>query len=150
MKTIVFCTLMTMAVATASPAFAEDATVTAKGVKFDPVIVYIDEGDDVTWKNMTGHNVETLPAMSPEGFEQQTTEVGNDVTLTFDEAGIIVYKCTPHWSARMGGIIVVGEPEDASGTIDKYMAAIEEDRAGLLPAKGLLKDALADFESKGM
>lgn len=140
---------LSLATLAATPAYAEDVTVTAQGVKFDAEIVYIDVGDSVSWTGMTGHNVETIPAMSPEGYEQQITELGEDVTLTFDTPGIIVYKCTPHWGARMGGTIVVGEPEDARGTIDAYMAAIEEDRAGLLPAKGLLKHAMADLESKG-
>ncbi len=148
MRAIACCMLLTLGAATAGPVFAEMTTITALGVKFDQEIVYIDEGDTVSWEGMAGHNIETLPAMSPEGFEQEITEVGEDVTLTFDKPGIVVYKCTPHWGSRMGGIVVVGKPDDAQGIIDGYMAAIEEDRAGLLPAKGLLKDASAEFESK--
>ena len=50
----------------------------------------------------------------------------------------------------MGGIVVVGQPENAQAILDGYTAAIEEDRAGLLPAKGLLKKGAADMESQGL
>ena len=131
----------------ASPA---SATVQAVGVKFEPLTVYVAEGGEVSWEGMTGHNVETLGAMIPDGGLELNTELGEDVNATFDAPGIYVYKCTPHWGTRMGGVVVVGTPEDPAGTIERYMAAIEQDRAGLLPAKGLLKKALKDMESKGM
>ena len=133
--------------AAASP---DSATVQAVGVKFEPLTVYVAEGGEVSWTAMAAHNVETLGAMMPEGGTELNTELGEDVTATFDVPGIYVYKCTPHWGSRMGGVVVVGQPEDPAGTIEKYMAAIEEDRAGLLPAKGLLKKALADMEEKGL
>ena len=126
------------------------ATVQAVGVKFEPLTVYVAEGGEVSWEGMAGHNVETLGAMIPEGGLELNTELGEDVTATFDVPGIYVYKCTPHWGTRMGGVIVVGEPEDPAGTIDAYLAAIEENRGELLPAKGLLKKAMKDMEDKGM
>ena len=94
---------------------------------------------------MIGHNVETIDAMTPEGFAKVNTELGDDVTITFDAPGIYVYKCTPHWGARMGGIIMVGQPEDPAAIIEQYRAAIEEDKS-LLPAKGLLKKFEKDLE----
>ena len=63
---------------------------------------------------MTGHNVETLGAMIPEGGVEMNTELGVDVTQQFDVPGIYVYKCTPHWGARMGGVIVVGTPRGSA------------------------------------
>ena len=129
--------------------FAADATVQAVGVKFEPLTVYIEPGETVSWEGMTGHNVETLGAMIPEGGVEMNTELGVDVTQQFDVPGIYVYKCTPHWGARMGGVIVVGTPEDPQATLDEYLAAIETDRGGLLPAKGLLKKAALDMHELG-
>ena len=149
-RAVLRATLALPALAAAPRLFAADATVQAVGVKFEPLTVYIEPGEKVSWEGMTGHNVETLGAMIPEGGVEMNTELGVDVTQQFDVPGIYVYKCTPHWGARMGGVIVVGTPENPQATLDAYLAAIETDRGGLLPAKGLLKKAAKDMEERGL
>ena len=99
---------------------------------------------------MDGHNVETIDIMVPEGQEKINSELGANVTAVFETEGIVVYKCTPHWGARMGGIIVVGKPDDPGKIIDAYTESIETDRAALLPVKGLLKKLRKDMEAKGL
>jgi len=126
-------------------AFAEGATVNAVGVKFDPLFVYIDQGAAVSWTNMAGHNVELIEEMMPEGAEYFISTLGDDITHTFDVPGVYIYKCTPHWGARMGGGIIVGKPEDPKGILDGFMATIEEKRGNLLPAKGLVKKFIKDL-----
>lgn len=130
-------------------AFAAEHTVSAVTVKFNPVFLYIEPGDTVNWENMVGHNIETIDIMAPEGLEKINTELGANVTATFEMEGIIVYKCTPHWGARMGGIIVVGKPENPSEIIDNYLATLETNKENL-PAKGLLKKLRKDMEEKGL
>ncbi len=130
-------------------ALAEDTTVKAVGVKFESVFVFIEAGDKVSWENMNGHNVESIDELVPEGTEKFNTTVGDDVTLTFDEPGVFVYKCTPHWGARMGGIIVVGQPEDAMEIANAYLAKVDKLKGNLLPAKGLLKKFIKELESRG-
>jgi hypothetical protein len=49
----------------------------------------------------------------------------------------------------MGGLIVIGKPENPGEIIDAYLAAIETDRSAL-PAKGLLKKLRRDMEEKGL
>jgi len=127
-----------------------DVTVTAVGVKFEPLVAYIQPGESVNWTAMDAHNVETIGVMIPEGGVEFNTALGENVTQTFDTPGIYVYKCTPHWGARMGGVVVVGEPEDASSILEAYLAAIEGDRGNLLPAKGLIKKAGKDMEANGL
>lgn len=127
---------------------AAEHTVSAFQVKFDPVFLYIEPGDRVDWINMVGHLIETIDAMVPEGTEKVLTEMGKDVSHTFDNEGIYVYKCTPHWGARMGGIIVVGKPEDPVAILDGYLATLETDKENL-PAKGLIKKIKKDMEEKG-
>lgn len=136
-----------MSVASAA-ALAEDTTVNAVGVKFDPVFVFIEVGDKVSWENMTGHNVETIDELVPEGTEKINSTLGEDITLTFNEPGVFVYKCTPHWGARMGGIIVVGQTEDAMNTAEAYLAKVDTLKGNLLPAKGLLKKFMKELESR--
>lgn len=134
---------------TGSSAWAEDHEVVAVGVKFDPMFVYVEPGDTVTWTGMAAHNVETIDTMSPDGFEKVNSELGENVTITFDQEGIVVYKCTPHWGARMGGVIVVGKPENPVETLDGYLASLETDRENL-PAKGLIKKVKKDMEKQGL
>ena len=129
-------------------AFAEDTTVRAVAVKFDPMFVFIEPGDKVSWEGMNGHNVETIDELVPEGTKKINTPVGEDITLTFDEPGIIVYKCTPHWGARMGGIIMVGEPENALETANAYLETVDTLKGNLLPAKGLLKKFIKELEGR--
>ena len=127
----------------------QSVTVRAVGVKFDPMFVFIEPGDTVSWEGMAGHNVETIDAMVPEGQEKFNSTLGEDVSLIFNTPGIVMYKCTPHWGARMGGAIVVGKPGNPSAIVDGYLAAIESDRGLLLPAKGLLKKLGKEIEAKG-
>ncbi|MEO0421977.1 MAG: plastocyanin/azurin family copper-binding protein [Pseudomonadota bacterium] len=124
-------------------------TVMAQGVKFEPMFVYIEPGDTVQWTNMAAHNIETLDAMVPEGQEKVLSDMGSEVAVTFDKEGVVVYKCTPHWSTRMGGMVVVGKPDDPAAIVEKYLAAIASDPSAL-PAKGLLKKLMRDMEARNL
>ena len=136
----------------ATPAIASQPTshvVKARGVKFAPLFLYIDIGDEVQWESMASHNVETIDPMVPEGQEKIFTELGENFFTPFTVEGIVMYKCTPHWGNRMGGAIVVGKPEDPAGIIDSYMAITETDQE-TLPARGLLKKLKKDMEDNGL
>lgn len=126
---------------------AKGATVNAVGVKFDPAYVYIEAGETVSWANMAGHNVELIQELAPDDAEYFNTTLGEDVNITFDVPGVYLYKCTPHWGARMGGGIVVGSPEDPKAILDGYMATVEKERGNFLPAKGLIKKFIKDLDA---
>ncbi|MBE1276410.1 plastocyanin/azurin family copper-binding protein [Enterovibrio baiacu] len=128
---------------------ATEHEVRAVGVKFDPMFIVVEPGDRVSWVNMPAHMIETIDAMVPEGTEKIRTELGVDVSFVFNEDGIYVYKCTPHWGARMGGVLLVGNPSDIEGTIDAYLAEIQKDKS-LLPAKGLLKKFKKHLQKQGV
>ncbi|MGF1706573.1 plastocyanin/azurin family copper-binding protein [Enterovibrio baiacu] len=128
---------------------ATEHEVRAVGVKFDPMFIVVEPGDRVSWVNMPAHMIETIDAMVPEGTEKIRTELGVDVSFVFNDDGIYVYKCTPHWGARMGGVLLVGNPSDIEGTIDAYLAEIQKDKS-LLPAKGLLKKFKKHLQKQGI
>ncbi|MEM6942470.1 MAG: plastocyanin/azurin family copper-binding protein [Pseudomonadota bacterium] len=136
---------------TGGTALADPAThtVQARGVKFAPMFIYIEPGDTVAWENMPSHNIETIDEMVPEGQTKVMSALGENYFTTFDTVGIVVYKCTPHWGARMGGIIVVGKPDNPEGIIDAYMDSTEEFKQNL-PARGLLKKLKKDMQEKGL
>ena len=124
-------------------------TVKAVGVKFDPLIVYAEPGDEIAWTNMAAHLVESIGEMSPESLEPFLSELSVDYSLKVDEPGIITYKCTPHWGARMGGFIVVGKPDNLDELLNQY-AETANSTAGLKAAKGLVKKLRKDIEKKGL
>lgn len=129
-------------------AWSASHTIKAVGVKFSPMFLYIEPGDTVNWENMTGHNVESIDSMVPDGQAKVYSELGANVTAVFDTEGTVVYKCTPHWGARMGGVIIVGKPDNINKTIDAYLDTLKVHRENL-PAKGLLKKLRKDMKKKG-
>ncbi|QHQ37455.1 pseudoazurin [Algicella marina] len=133
-----------------SSVFAQEThVVMAKGVRFDPLFIYIEPGDIVSFENMPTHNIETLEGLCPEGQEKIKSEIGQNFTQTFDTVGIVTYKCTPHWGNRMGGFIVVGQPENPGEILDAYLATTDEEKE-YLPARGLIKKLRADMEKQGL
>lgn len=117
---------------------AAEHIVKAVGVKFEPMFLVIEAGDTVTFTNMPAHLVETIDEMVPEGQPKLLSEMGETVSYTFDVEGIVTYKCTPHWGSRMGGMILVGNPDNLSEILESYLD-IASNTGPLKPAKGLVK-----------
>ncbi len=121
----------------------------AVGVKFDPLIAYAEVGDTISWVNMAAHLVESIGEMSPADLTPFLSELSVDYSMMVEGEGIITYKCTPHWGARMGGFIVVGQPDNLDELVDQYLETAST-TATLKAAKGLVKKLRKDLEKKGM
>lgn len=110
-------------------AFAETHTVEAVGMAYKPLVIKVAPGDTVSWTNMNTHNIEAVEGMVPEGSEIFMSKMSENFTHTFEQAGIYIYKCTPHIGAGMGGAVIVGEPKnldeikavDASGGVGRIV-----------------------------
>ncbi len=102
---------------------AETHTVTAQATAYDPMVLQIEPGDTVEWVNMSGHFNEFEAGNIPEDAEPWKTQMGEDVSRTFDVEGVYVYKCPPHFAMGMVGAIIVGEPHN--------MAEVEENATGM-------------------
>lgn len=89
---------------------AKTHMVTAEGLVFNPLVVKINPGDTVSWRNMSTHNSESIDGLIPEGAEKWNSPMSENYQRTFTQEGIYVYKCTPHIGTGMGGVIIVGEP----------------------------------------
>lgn len=107
----------------------ETHTVTARSTSYDPVVLKINPGDTVSWTNMSGHNVHFEAGNIPEGAETWQTALGDNVNRTFDQEGLYLYKCDPHFALGMVGALIVGTPDN--------VAQVEQN------AKGMYKRALA-------
>lgn len=107
-------------------AVAENHVVKASVTNYDPLVVFVQPGDSVTWTNMGGHNVETIPGMVPEGAEGFSSKLGEEgYTVTFDVEGAYVYKCLPHVSTGMVGAVIVGDNPSNLAAIDAALGDVK-------------------------
>jgi pseudoazurin len=73
----------------------------------------------------------------PDGAEGWQGAMNQEVSVTLDEEGVYVYKCTPHAALNMAGVIQVGEPTN----YDAAKAAVQE----LTAAAATNKDRLVGY-----
>jgi len=100
----------TAAVVEEAPADSQVHIVTAQGLKYAPLVIVIAPGDTVAWENMSSHDTQAMEGLVPEGSEMWHSAMGDNFQRTFNQQGIYIYKCTPHFGAGMGGVIIVGKP----------------------------------------
>ncbi len=76
----------------------------AKSYKFDPQVIEVDAGSEVTWTNEDDfpHNVHLLD----ESDETHDLPIGDSVSFAFDEAGDYYYECSLHPQTMRGKVIV--------------------------------------------
>lgn len=105
--------------------FADSHIVKGVGVAFAPLVTFAEEGDKISFRDMAAHFVESIKI--PEGSDKMISAMGKDYSYTVTKPGIYLYKCPPHWGARMGGLIVVGENgDDWIQTLETYKQAVDD------------------------
>jgi len=97
---------------------------------FTPAVVWLEPGGTVFWSfEETDHTVTVYhpqydkPSRVPEGVETPFSsefagggEPGTGFNFVFDVEGVWNYFCRPHEDRGMVGMVIVGEPQDSSGT----------------------------------
>lgn len=83
---------------------------------FLPAVVKAKPGDTIRFISVDkGHNSESLEGMMPEGAEPWKSKISKDFDVTLETPGVYGYRCTPHVTLGMVGLIVVeGEGWDAN------------------------------------
>ena len=116
--------------------YAETHTIKGVGVQFKPEIVFANEGDDIAFREMPTHFVDTIKI--PDGADKMLSPMGENYGYKIEQPGIYFYKCPPHWGARMGGLILVGvglqDEEKLIESLTEYRETIDDKTA-----KGYLK-----------
>ncbi|MEM6661431.1 MAG: pseudoazurin [Pseudomonadota bacterium] len=75
---------------------------------YKPIITVVDAGTEIVFEPTDkGHNTESIKDMIPEGAEAWKSKINKEFKLTLDAPGFYGYKCTPHFSTGMVGLIVV-------------------------------------------
>jgi len=95
-------------------AVAAEHVVNAKLTSWDPMVVYVQPGDTVKWENMSGHNTESIAGLMPEGGDTWQSTLGEAYSHSFKTPGAYIYKCAPHFSSGMVGVVVVGDGKPAN------------------------------------
>jgi pseudoazurin len=80
-------------------------------MQYDPQLLKIAPGDTVHFiATDQGHNVQSIDGMIPEGAKPFSGAIGENLTVTFNVPGVYGYRCAPHGTLGMVGLIVVGNP----------------------------------------
>lgn len=114
-------------------AAGETHTVTARATSFDPDVLFIEPGDEVSFTNMAGHDSRSMEGLIPDGADHWATAMGENATITLTEPGVYIYKCTPHYAMGQVAAIVVGGDthnleqvkENATGMASRAVSRVE-------------------------
>ncbi len=94
---------------------------------FYPDIIRVNPGDTIRFlPTVRGHNVELDENMMPAGAETWKSRINEEFEITLDIEGTYGIYCTPHRSAGMVGLILVG---DASVNFEEAREARQRGRA---------------------
>lgn len=81
-----------------------------KTMGFSPSFVHVEPGDTVTFIPVDkGHNAETILDMIPAEAPTWKGKTDEEFTVTFTVPGLYGFKCQPHFSMGMVGLIQVGD-----------------------------------------
>ena len=109
---------------------------------FEPAVLKINKGDTVNFISTdAAHNSASLPGMIPTGATSWSSELSQDISVTFDVEGLYAYQCTPHAVMAMFGVIQVGENPS---NLNQVMSQAEN----MKPMFLMNKDRLTDYISQ--
>ncbi|MEM1132863.1 MAG: plastocyanin/azurin family copper-binding protein [Pseudomonadota bacterium] len=117
-----------------------------KRMVFKPHILKAKVGDTVKFvPTDPAHQSSSLPDMVPAGVTGWEGQINKEVSYTFPKPGIYGYKCVPHVSAGMVGVVIV----EGEGMTDNLEAA--KTAAGSLTGLGkkTFEDIWAEIEADG-
>jgi pseudoazurin len=76
---------------------------------FEPAFLRVQPGDTVHFVPADkGHDVESIKGFLPDGAEPFKGKISQELTVTFQTPGLYGYRCSPHFSMGMVGLIEVG------------------------------------------
>ena len=109
---------LTISLCLSTPILAENFTINMWTVSpqgkinvFEPTFLKIKSGDSVAFiQKQKWHNSQSIKNSIPKGVQKWKSKLGDDITILFEKEGIYAYKCQPHISVGMAGLIQVGAP----------------------------------------
>jgi pseudoazurin len=81
---------------------------------FEPAAIKAEVGDTIRFvPTDRGHDAVAIKELIPEGAEVFRGKINQVVSVTLDQAGVYVVKCSPHFGMGMVATIVVGEASES-------------------------------------
>jgi len=78
---------------------------------FEPEMVKINPGDTIKFVAADrGHNAVTIKGLLPPGAEPFRGKINEELAVTLSTPGVYGFRCDPHYTLGMVGVVVVGEP----------------------------------------
>ena len=144
------CATAAVALLAAAPALAETHTVEmyTQGPDggryvYAPAFLQVEPGDTIKFVNADpGHNAATIDGAVPEGGDTFSGRINEEIEVTLTQEGLYAYKCTPHYTLGMVGLILVG---DEAPNLDAVAEQRYPGRAGRVMAD-LIDEARAALE----
>lgn len=84
----------------------ENGTGEGDSFAFDPAAIRIDSGTEVTWEWVSNGHTVTVDS-GPADIDTEIKNEGHTMSHTFDEAGNVLYVCTPHQALGQLGAVIV-------------------------------------------
>ena len=110
---------------------------------FEPAVLKINIGDTVTFKSVdAAHNSASIPGMIPAGASPWNGQLSQDLTVSFNVAGIYGYQCTPHSMMAMVGVIEVGNDQS---NMNEVKSAAQTFKSTFVMNQSRLDDYLAQI-----
>ena len=109
---------------------------------FDPPVIKVSKGDTVHFKSVDlSHNSSAVEGMIPDGAENWTGQINQDISVKLDSEGVYVYQCDPHAMMAMVGVIQVGEAVN----MNKVMEAAKTYKSQFVMNNNRLDDYLSQL-----
>jgi pseudoazurin len=146
MKKIMILLAIVVAIALNATAYAKNHQVklltsdaNGQNMIMSPGYLKISQGDTVTFlPSDSSHNVESVSL--PLKAEKFSSPMGQKFSYTFDENGVYLYKCTPHFVLGMLGVIQVGDA--------KNLAQVNQDWSTLSTGVAMNKERVSAYLSQ--
>ena len=121
-----------------SSVLADEHVVQGVVTQWKPLVMFAQPGDTIKFTNMIGHDTETIEGMVPDGATPWQSKLGQEgFSATVDKEGAYVYKCNPHISTGMVGVIVVGDANPPHN-----LPQLEENLANIKVARNMVNRAI--------
>lgn len=129
-------------------AAAEEHVIKGVITNWQPMVTYAKPGDTIKFMQMTGHDTETIEGMLPEGAEGWKSKLGQEgFSVTVEKEGAYIYKCNPHITTGMVGVVVVGE--GAPANLEALEAAVPNVKLGKNMVQRTLRKLKQDLQKTG-
>ncbi|MBX9606569.1 MAG: copper-binding protein [Gammaproteobacteria bacterium] len=134
-----------------SLACADEHVVQAVVTQWKPMVTFAKPGDTLRFTQMAGHDTETIEGMIPEGAKPWKAKLGEEgFTATVDKEGMYIYKCNPHMTTGMVGVVIVGDarPPANEAALEAALPNVKVGKNMVQRAIKKAKEAMASGQSQ--